>query len=153
MYQRFKKTILTVCLIVCISLVYGSTFALVGCTAGINQIDSSSGSFPISFPISIPVKQASDKKDAGAFILDVREPEEWLQVRMTESVLIPLAQLKSRLNELPSDREIVVVCRSGNRSIMGLGIIRKAGFEKSSSMVGGLNIWQASGYPTESGPQ
>ena len=104
-----------------------------------------------SFPRSISVAQAAAKKGAGAFFLDVREPQEWTQIHIPGSVLIPLAQLQSRLDELPRDKEIVVVCRSGNRSLMGLDIIRQGGLAKSSSMEGGLIAWQTSGYPAESG--
>ena len=50
------------------------------------------------------------KRDAGAFILDVRQPEEWNEFHVPESTLIPLDQLASRVNELPKDKEIVIVC-------------------------------------------
>jgi rhodanese-related sulfurtransferase len=53
------------------------------------------------------------------------------------------------LNEVPRDRQIVVVCRSGNRSQQGRDILLNAGFEQVTSMTGGLNEWRASGYPVE----
>lgn len=118
-----------------------------GCFSGMTQPDSSNE----SYPRSISVEQAAEKKGAGAFFLDVREPGEWTQIHIPGSVLIPLAQLQSRLDELPRDKEIVVVCRSGNRSVTGLDILRRDGFEKSSSMTGGLISWYASGYPIEAG--
>jgi len=103
-----------------------------------------------SYPKSITVEQAAEKRDKGAFILDVRESYEWQQEHIPGSKLIPLNDLQNRLNELPEDRDIVVVCRSGNRSMMGLDIIRGGGFEKSSSMNGGILAWTAAGLPVES---
>jgi rhodanese-related sulfurtransferase len=92
------------------------------------------------------------KRDAGAFILDVRQPEEWNEAHIPDSTLIPLDQLTDRINELPKDQEIVVVCRSGNRSAQGRDIVLDAGFTEVTSMAGGLNQWKAAGYPTISGP-
>jgi rhodanese-related sulfurtransferase len=56
------------------------------------------------------------------------------------------------LNELPRDRPIVVVCRSGNRSQQGRDILLNAGFTQVVSMTGGLNQWRDAGYPITSGP-
>jgi rhodanese-related sulfurtransferase len=85
----------------------------------------------------------------GAFVLDVRTQEEWNEFHAPNTTLIPLDQLASRLNEVPRDRQIVVVCRSGNRSQQGQDILLNAGFEQVTSMTGGLNEWRASGYPVE----
>jgi len=84
--------------------------------------------------------------------LDVRTPEEWVDFHAPNSTLIPLDELESRVNELPRDQEIVVVCRSGNRSQVGRDILRNAGFDQVSSMSGGLNAWRSAGYPTVSAP-
>jgi rhodanese-related sulfurtransferase len=63
--------------------------------------------------------------------------------------LIPLDQLKDRLDELPKDQDIVVVCRSGRRSKIGASILQEAGFTRVESMSGGLNEWAAANYPLE----
>lgn len=99
----------------------------------------------------ITVEEAKAKYDEGAFILDVREPDEWVQGHIPNATLIPLGQLAERVEELPKDREIVVVCRSGNRSREGAVILLKAGFEQVSSMTGGMNNWTAAGYPVVTG--
>jgi rhodanese-related sulfurtransferase len=104
------------------------------------------------YPREVSVEEAVAKRDAGAFILDVREPDEWNQFHVPGSTLIPLGELASRVNELPQDQEIVVVCRSGNRSAKGRDILLSAGFTQVTSMAGGLTQWQAAGYPTVSGP-
>lgn len=66
--------------------------------------------------------------------------------------MIPLGQLLQRSAELPTDQTIVVVCRSGNRSAQGRDILETAGFKAVTSMNGGMNDWQARGYPVVTGP-
>lgn len=101
----------------------------------------------------ISVAQAKSKYDAGALILDVREPEEFaLLGHIPGATWIPLGQLARRARELPRDKEIVVVCRSGDRSAVGRDILKKSGFKKVTNMAQGLNAWKAAGYPTVSGP-
>jgi rhodanese-related sulfurtransferase len=100
----------------------------------------------------ISVAEAFAKYEQGVFLLDVRDQEEWDSFHAPDTTLIPLDQLPDRVNELPKDQEIVVICRSGNRSQEGRDILLKAGFTNVSSMAGGLNEWRSAGYPTVSGP-
>jgi rhodanese-related sulfurtransferase len=99
-------------------------------------------------PEEISVAQAKAKMEAGAYMLDVREPAEWERGHIPGATLIPLGQLRQRLGELPRDREIVVVCRSGGRSAMGRDILKEAGFKNVTSMAEGMNAWIQAGYPT-----
>jgi rhodanese-related sulfurtransferase len=103
-------------------------------------------------PSQISVDQAAQAREQGAFMLDVREPDEWQDFHMPGATLIPLGDLPDRLSEVPTDREIVVVCRSGNRSQEGRDILLEAGFTNVSSMAGGMNEWRSQGLPVESGP-
>lgn len=105
-----------------------------------------------SYPREVSVEEASVKREAGAFILDVREQEEWDEAHIPDATLIPLGELASRVNELPRDQEIVIVCRSGNRSAQARDLLLNDGFTQVTSMAGGLNEWKAAGYPTISGP-
>ncbi|MCS6907570.1 MAG: rhodanese-like domain-containing protein [Anaerolineales bacterium] len=105
----------------------------------------------VSIP-EISVEQAYAKYQQGAFVLDVRQPEEWEQGHIPNTTLIPLDQLPRRVNEVPRDREIVVVCRSGNRSREGTRILLENGFTQVSSMAGGVLEWSAKGYPFVQGP-
>ena len=100
----------------------------------------------------ITVAEAAARRDAGAFILDVREPEEWDEYHIPGATLIPLGDLEARLAEVPSDQPIVVVCRSGNRSQQGRDILTTAGYSDVASMAGGLKEWRSQGYPTVTGP-
>jgi len=97
----------------------------------------------------ITVAQAYEKLQQGVYILDVRTQAEWDQARITNSTLIPLEQLQGRVNELPPDRDIVVVCRTGKRSKTGMSILQDAGYTRAVSMTGGLTAWKTAGYPLE----
>jgi rhodanese-related sulfurtransferase len=85
----------------------------------------------------ITATQAYQKYQQGAFILDVRSQEEWDQVHIASSTLIPRDDLQNRLSELPRNRDIVVVCLSGHRSKEGMTLLQQAGFSRASCMTGG----------------
>lgn len=104
-----------------------------------------------ALPAEVSVADALAMRDDGAFILDVREPAEWAAVHIPDATLIPLGELAARVAEVPSDRQVVVVCRSGNRSAQGRDILLGAGLRSVTSMGGGMNDWAAAGYPTATG--
>ena len=97
----------------------------------------------------IDVARAYQMYQDGAFVVDVRTQEEWDEVHIPGTVLIPLDELPDRLSEVPRDRDILVVCRSGNRSEEGAAILLKAGYESVVGMDGGIREWSAAGYPLE----
>ncbi|MFU8772523.1 MAG: rhodanese-like domain-containing protein [Anaerolineales bacterium] len=99
-----------------------------------------------SLPGEINVVEAARLLDSGAFILDVRQPEEWQQYHIPGSTLIPLDQLEMRIQEIPKNQAVVVVCRQGNRSLEGRDILLSAGFDRVTSMAGGLLQWHSFGY-------
>ena len=90
-------------------------------------------------------------QQTGTFVVDVRTQEEWDEYHAPNTTLIPLDQLQARLNEVPKDKEILVVCRSGNRSQQGRDILLSAGYN-ATSMTGGLKDLYAKGYPIEGAP-
>ncbi len=77
------------------------------------------------------------------FLLDVRQPHEWDIVNLEEggAVMIPLAELPDRLDELPKDRDIVVYCRTGARSDSAARMLEEEGFSNVSNFVGGIHAW------------
>lgn len=99
----------------------------------------------------VSVADAFALRTAGAFILDVREPDEWAAGHVPDATLIPLGDLASRVGEVPRDRQVVVICRSGNRSAAGRDILLGAGFPSVTSVAGGMTDWTAAGYPTVTG--
>ena len=100
----------------------------------------------------VTVDEAYEMYQSGEyFVLDVRTQEEWDEYHAPDTTLIPLDQLENRLSEIPADKDVLVICRSGNRSQQGRDILVNAGFN-ATSMAGGLKAWYASGYPTEGQP-
>ena len=105
----------------------------------------------VVLPLEVSVTEAYQMREEGAFVLDVREPHEWEAGHIPDATLIPLGQLESRLNEIPDDQEILVVCRSGNRSAQARNILKNEGFKNVTSMAGGMNQWAANSYEIETG--
>lgn len=102
--------------------------------------------------LEVDVAEAAALRADGALMLDVREPSEWASGHIPDATLIPLGQLEARVAEVPTDRIVVVVCRSGNRSAQGRDILLQAGRATVTSMAGGMNDWTAAGLPTVAGP-
>jgi rhodanese-related sulfurtransferase len=116
-------------------------------------IASAAGGGSSASPLArnVSVDEAYQMYQGGAFVVDVRTQEEWDEYHAPNATLIPLDQLPNRLSEVPKDREILVVCRSGNRSQEGRDILLAAGYN-ATSMTGGLKEWFAKGYPIEGAP-
>lgn len=87
----------------------------------------------------------------GALLLDVREPDEWREGHAAVARHIPMAAVHRRQEELPLDRRIVVVCRSGGRSAAITDSLRASGFD-AVNLAGGMCAWSAAGLPTQRGP-
>jgi rhodanese-related sulfurtransferase len=83
---------------------------------------------------------------AGVWLLDVREPDEWAAGHVPEATHIPLGQLGARTAELPQDREIYVICRSGVRSARAAQALNSAGWQ-ATNVAGGMQDWAAAGRP------
>ena len=105
-----------------------------------------------ALPMEVSVQDAFSLREEGAFILDVRNQDEWDAGHVPGATLIPLPQLESRLAELPQGEDIVVICRSGNRSATARDILLGAGFSSVTSVTGGFNDWVRNGYDVEVGP-
>jgi len=84
--------------------------------------------------------EARDLMADGAFLLDVREPDEWAAGHATDAVHIPMGQLGARQDELPTDRRIVAVCRSGGRSRRVTQALVGAGYD-AVNLDGGMQAW------------
>ncbi|MTV25067.1 rhodanese-like domain-containing protein [Nitriliruptoraceae bacterium ZYF776] len=80
------------------------------------------------------------------FYLDVREPHEWAAGRIDGSHHLPMDDLGARQDELPRDRPILAVCRSGRRSQLVTDALVRAGYE-AHNLDGGVIAWRADGLP------
>jgi rhodanese-related sulfurtransferase len=105
-----------------------------------------------TLPSTISVTNAAERFAAGAFLLDVREQSEWNDAHIDGAVLVPLGQLSTRLSEIPADRDVLIICRSGNRSAQARDQLRAAGYPNTTSISGGMNAWINAGLPVVTGP-
>jgi rhodanese-related sulfurtransferase len=80
--------------------------------------------------------------------VDVRQPDEYAQGHIAGSILMPLDQVAQRAKELPDDRILMTVCRSGARSSIAANILRRMGREVVN-LEGGMLAWQRQGLPVE----
>lgn len=100
---------------------------------------SSTGDVP-----EVGARAAKALLEVGALLLDVREPDEWHAGLAAEATLMPMGQVHGRTDELPRDRRIVVVCRSGGRSAVVTQSLRAAGFD-ATNLTGGMCAWTSAG--------
>ncbi len=89
-------------------------------------------------PGFLPVDEASALMDQGALVVDVRTPGEWEEGHCEASVLLPLNELPSRFEELPKDKVLLMVCRSGGRSEQATLFLKSMGY----GAVHNLGPWQ-----------
>ena len=86
------------------------------------------------------VKEKIDRGDDFVF-LDVRSPGEYEEVRLDNTVLIPLGKLRGRLSEIPKDKEIITFCKISLRGYEAALILQTAGFKDVKVMDGGVIMW------------
>jgi rhodanese-related sulfurtransferase len=89
-----------------------------------------------------------------AWLLDVREDDEWAAGHAPGARHIPLGQLGARSDEVPADELIYVICRSGGRSARAAQALAQAGWQ-AVNVAGGMQEWAAAGRPmvTDSGAE
>lgn len=96
--------------------------------------------------MQIPTVTVSDVA-ADAYLLDVREDDEWAAGHAPGAVHLPMMELPARLAEVPQDRDVVVVCRVGGRSGQVVAYLRRQGWDNVSNLDGGMLGWAAAGRP------
>jgi rhodanese-related sulfurtransferase len=99
----------------------------------------------------ITVDELAAVKDGGAFVLDVRNPDEYEEARVPGVVLIPLPELESRYVELPVVDTVYVICRSGARSARAAEFLQSRG-TSAVNVAGGTLAWIESGRAVDAGP-
>jgi rhodanese-related sulfurtransferase len=97
----------------------------------------------------VEAKARIDSKEP-VVILDVRSLSEYQSGHIPGAKLIPLNELRGRLSELPKDKQILCVCRSGARSGSAVGHLTGAGFD-AVNLSGGMMSWQGAGFPVKKG--
>jgi rhodanese-related sulfurtransferase len=83
----------------------------------------------------------ADATRAKPVVLDVREPWEHEVCSIANSRLLPMQEIPARLQELPADSDIVVVCHHGMRSLQVANFLRQSGLERVFNLSGGIAAW------------
>ncbi|HEX2173411.1 MAG TPA: MBL fold metallo-hydrolase [Dehalococcoidia bacterium] len=92
-------------------------------------------------------------KDHQAAVIDVREPQEYAAGHLPGALLIPQAELATRIAEVPRNRDLLVVCASGMRSLRSAQFLKHYGFPRVVNLSGGTNGWIEAALPVDSGPR
>ncbi|MCP4165443.1 MAG: rhodanese-like domain-containing protein [Chloroflexi bacterium] len=103
-----------------------------------------------SLPVNIQTDDvAALLENPDVIIIDVREQYEYDEGHISGVELIPLGTIPERMDEIPTDKTVIAVCRSGNRSSQATEFLRQQGFDNVHNMEGGMNAWTADGYQVE----
>ena len=89
------------------------------------------------------------RENPNVVLIDVREQYEYDEGHIPGVTLIPLGTIPNRLDEIPTDKEVIFLCRSGNRSNQATQFLQQQGFDNIHNMLGGMNAWGEAGYNTE----
>lgn len=100
-------------------------------------------------PEVAPEVVAELKAGDAVTIIDVREDWEYEAGHIPGAALIPLGTLEDRVDEVPTDTPVILVCRSGNRSGQAYRYLKQQGFENVHNMTGGMIAWEAAGLEME----
>jgi sulfur-carrier protein adenylyltransferase/sulfurtransferase len=93
------------------------------------------------FQVTVDELKGKIEQGPPPVLLDVREPMEWEIAHLDRAILMPVAQVPSRVNELNTADEIVVYCKTGVRSGRVTNFLRELGFRKVKNLVGGIDAW------------
>ena len=128
---------------------------LVGCQKPVATVEPVVDEVAVEAPVEALADDLSVKEveslwqDDAITVIDVREDFEFAAGHIPGAMWIPLGELPDRLDEVPTDAPVVMVCRSGNRSSQALNFLQSKGFENVHNMLGGMNDWAALGYEIE----
>lgn len=89
-------------------------------------------------PADAAVRLATDN---DAMLVDVREDWEYVFVHLPDATLIPLSEFEERYTELPSDRDLLIYCHHGIRSLDAVRYLREQGYTRAWSIAGGIDRW------------
>ncbi len=102
--------------------------------------------------LSVQEAAATLADGSGARLIDVRETDEFVELRAEGAALVQLGTLPARSTELPQDRPLLRVCRSGARSGRATMFLLQQGFSDVRNVDGGMLAWKEAGLPTRTGP-
>jgi rhodanese-related sulfurtransferase len=100
-------------------------------------------------PHDVPAVTVPEVVD-GAYLLDVREDDEWRAGHAPGAHHVPMMEIPVRMAEVPLDQDVVVVCRMGARSAQVVSYLRAHGWDNVVNLAGGMQDWAATGRPVVS---
>ena len=103
----------------------------------------------VEVPSIEAVEAAAWLRQRQACVLDVRDPWEYAKGRIPGALSVPQSDLALGLAEVPKDRDVLVVCASGNRSLRSAGFLKAVGHTRVTNLAGGTNGWREAGNPVE----
>ena len=89
------------------------------------------------------------RENPDVFLFDVREEWEYENGHIPGILLIPMETVPLRMDEIPKDKNVIVTCRSGNRSGQVAEFLRMQGYAKVHNMLGGILDWEEAGLEVE----
>jgi rhodanese-related sulfurtransferase len=89
----------------------------------------------------------ADDVPADAYLLDVREDDEWAAGHAPDAHHLPMMEVPARLAEVPAEGDVVVVCRMGGRSAQVVAYLANQGWDNVRNLDGGMQDWAALGKP------
>ncbi len=130
------------------------TFALTACGGGATAVADPPADLlsaeELNLGPSVDVETVAAIMDRDDVVLiDVREQSEYDEVHIPDITLIPLGTIPDSLDQIPTDKTVIVTCRSGNRSGQATEFLRQQGFDNVHNMEGGIVAWQAAGHAVE----
>ena len=111
---------------------------------------------PANPPAAAPEISSADAQTSlenGAVLVDVRETNEYTEIRIPGSLLVPLSAFAERYEELPKDKPLVMQCRSGARSAKAAEYLLANGYSDVSNLTGGILAWDEAGLPVLRGKE
>lgn len=105
------------------------------------------GSVPAISPRDAWERVSTSKGDA--VLIDVREVGEFSRGHAKGARNVPLSQLNRRFKEIPTNKDVLLICQSGNRSMQAAHILKAQGYERVSNVSGGTSVWRMSQLPME----
>ena len=134
---RKKRLVLTLVVIIAVSalIIYYTQIHLPSTT--------------ISFgDVTVEEAKSLVESNVSLIIVDVRTREEYDSGHIEGAILIPVSELEGRIIELSKEEELLIYCRTGNRSSNSVNILKANGYTKIFHMNDGIIAWIQAGYPT-----
>jgi rhodanese-related sulfurtransferase len=102
-------------------------------------------------PVEVDIAQLEKARAEGIPLVDVREQDEYVGGHVPDAILLPMSEIAERVDEVPSDGQVYVICHLGGRSLKVVNWLREQGVD-AYSVEGGTKAWADSGREIVTGP-